>query len=180
VRPGLIVGPGDSTHRFGYWVRRTARGGDVVVPEPPEAPVEFIDVRDLAAWLVLALERGLAGTYNADGPDRPLTMSAFLDACVKDAGVDVRLRWIAAQRLLDAGVEPWVELPLWMPPNEKGFLTFDSTKARRDGLTCRPLSATIAAVHAWDRELGPPEANVRTLTAIKETEILANAGVTTG
>jgi 2'-hydroxyisoflavone reductase len=180
VRPGLIVGPGDTTHRFGYWVRRIARGGDVVAPEPPNAPVEFIDVRDLAAWLVLALERGSSGTYNADGPAHRLTMSELLDACAADAGSDVRLRWISAQRLAEFGVEPWTELPLWIPPNEKGFLTFDSTKARREGLTLRPLGATIAAMRAWDREHGPEEATVRTLTAAKEAAILADAGVKAG
>lgn len=180
VRPGLIVGPGDMTHRFGYWVRRIARGGDVVAPEPPDAPVEFIDVRDLAAWLVLAIERGFAGIYNANGPGQRLTMAGLLAACVADAGVDARIRWIAAQRLNDAGVEPWTELPLWMPPNADGFLTFDSSKAKRDGLTCTSVSATIAAVRAWDREHGPPESSVRTLTAVKEAAILADAGVNTG
>jgi 2'-hydroxyisoflavone reductase len=180
VRPGLIVGPGDTTHRFGYWVRRIGRGGDVVAPEPPGAPVEFIDVRDLAAWLVLALERGLAGTYNAIGPDRRMTMSEFLDGCIADAGVDVRVRWIAPKRLAEFGVEPWTELPLWLPPNAAGFLTFDGSKAKREGLSCRPVSATIAAVRAWDREHGPPEATVRTLTAAKETAILADAGIKSG
>jgi 2'-hydroxyisoflavone reductase len=180
VRPGLIVGPGDTTHRFAYWVRRIARGGDVVAPEPPNAPVEFIDARDLAAWLVLVLVRGLSGTYNADGPDRPLTMSSFLDTCVKDAGANVRLRWLPAQRLLDLGVEPWVELPLWIPPTAKGFLTFDSTKAKREGLMCRPVAATIAAVRAWDREHGPPETMVRTLSAEKEAAIIGGAGVKAG
>jgi 2'-hydroxyisoflavone reductase len=177
VRPGLIVGPGDTTHRFGYWVRRIARGGDVVAPEPLDAPVEFIDVRDLAAWLVLALERGLSGTFNANGPDRRLTMSGLLDSCIVEAGVDVRLRWISAHRLADFAVEPWTELPLWMPPNPNGFLTFDSTKAKREGLTYRSVGATIAAVRAWDRDHGPPDATVRTLSAAKETAILADAGV---
>jgi 2'-hydroxyisoflavone reductase len=180
VRPGLIVGPGDMTHRFGYWVRRIGRGGDVLAPQPPDAPVEFIDVRDLAAWLVLALERGLSGTYNAIGPERRLTMAEFLDACITDAGVDVHVRWIAPQRLAEFSVEPWTELPLWLPPNADGFLTFNSAKAKRDGLTCRPIAATIAAVRAWDREHGPPEATVRTLTAAKETAILAGAGVQSG
>jgi 2'-hydroxyisoflavone reductase len=174
---GLIAGPGDTTHRFGYWVRRISRGGDVVAPDPPDAPVEFIDVRDLAAWLVLALERGLSGAFNADGPDHRLTMSAFLDACVAEAGIEVRLRWITAARLAEFGVEPWTELPLWMPPNANGFLTFDSAKAKRDGLLCRSVGATIAAVRAWDREHGPPDAGVRTLSAAKEAAILAHAGV---
>ena len=107
-------------------------------------------------------------------------MSELLDACIADAGSDVRLRWISARRLAHFGVEPWVELPLWIPPNEKGFLTFDSSKARREGLTFRPLGATIAAMRAWDREHGPDEAMVRTLTAAKEAAILADAGVTTG
>jgi 2'-hydroxyisoflavone reductase len=177
VRPGLIAGPGDATHRFGYWVRRIARGGDVVAPDPPDAPVEFIDVRDLAAWLVLALERGLSGAYNADGPDHRLTMSAFLDACVAEAAIEVHLRWIAAGSLAEFGVEPWTELPLWMPPNANGFLTFDSSKAKRDGLICRSVGATIAAVRAWDREHGPSDASVRTLSAEKEAAILVHAGV---
>jgi 2'-hydroxyisoflavone reductase len=180
VRPGLIAGPDDTTHRFGYWVRRIARGGDVVVPEPPFAPVEFIDVRDLAAWLLLALEQGLSGTYNADGPARRMTMSELMDECVVALGSDVSLHWVDAQRLLDFGVEPWIELPLWIPPTAKGFLTFDSSKAKRDGLECRPVSSTIAAVRAWDREHGPSEASVRTLTAEKEAAILAGFGVESG
>ena len=176
VRPGLIAGPGDATHRFGYWVRRVARGGDVVVPEPPNAPVQFIDVRDLASWLLFALEQDLTGTYNADGPARATTMSELMDECVAALRSDARLHWVDAQRLLDFGVEPWVELPLWIPPTARGFLTFDSSKAIRDGLACRPVSATIAAVRAWDRENGPLESAVRTLTPEKENAILADIG----
>jgi 2'-hydroxyisoflavone reductase len=177
VRPGLIVGPGDATHRFGYWVRRIARGGDIVAPNPRAAPVEFIDVRDLAAWLVLALERELSGTYNADGPGKRTTMAEFLAACIALAGTDARLHWVPAQHLLECGVEPWVELPMWIPPGPHGFLTFNSAKARRDGLTFRPLDATIAAARAWDLEHGPSEPAVRTLTAEKEAAIFAGLGV---
>jgi 2'-hydroxyisoflavone reductase len=177
VRPGLIAGPGDATHRLGYWVRRIARGGDVLAPEPPDAPVEFIDVRDLAAWLVVALERELAGAYNADGPGRRTTMSDILSECIAAVGSDARIRWVAAQLLLESGVEPWVELPLWIPAGLHGFLTFDSSKARRDGLVFRPVGATIAAARAWDLEHGPPEETVRTLTAGKEAAILTGLGV---
>ena len=177
VRPGLIVGPGDATHRFGYWVRRIARGCDIVAPDPQEAPVEFIDVRDLAAWLVLALERELAGTYNANGPGKRTTMSDFLAACIAEVGTDARLHWVPAKLLLKSGVEPWVELPLWIPPGPHGFLTFNSAKARRAGLTLRPFDATIAAARAWDLEHGPPESAVRTLTAAKEAAILSSLGV---
>ena len=180
VRPGLIAGPNDTTHRFGYWVRRIARGGEVVVPQPPDAPVEFIDVRDLASWMLLALERGLTGTYNANGPERRTTMSEFLDACVAAVGSEVRLHWVDAKRLLDFGIEPWIELPLWIPAAAHGFLTFNSAKARRDGLVFRPLSATIAAARAWDREHGPTQEEVRTLTPEKEAAILAGLGARTG
>jgi 2'-hydroxyisoflavone reductase len=180
VRPGLIAGPDDPTHRFGYWVRRIARGGDVVVPEPQSAPVEFIDVRDLAAWLLVALEKGLSGTYNADGPSRRTTMSEFMEACVASLRSDARLHWVDGKRLLDFGVEPWVELPLWIPPTEQGFLTFDSSKARSDGLACRPVSATIAAARAWDREHGPADNAVRTLTPEKESAILSGIGAAIG
>ena len=177
VRPGLIVGPDDATHRFGYWVRRIARGGDLVVPDPPDAPVEFIDVRDLAKWLVLALERDLAGTYNVNGPGKRTTMSEFLAACVATVGTNARLHWVPTKQLLASGVEPWVELPMWIPPGPNGFLTFDSAKARRDGLTFRPLEATIAAARAWDSEHGPSETTMRTLTEAKEAAILAGLGV---
>jgi nucleoside-diphosphate-sugar epimerase len=176
VRPGLIVGPGDATHRFGYWVRRIARGGDIVAPDPPDAPVEFIDVRDLAAWLVMALERELAGIYNANGPGKRTTMSEFLAACTAMVGTDVHLHWVPAQHLLDSSVEPWVELPLWIPSGPNGFLSFNAAKAQRDGLSLRPIDATIAAARAWDLEHGPPDSTVRTLTAAKEAAILAGLG----
>lgn len=180
VRPGLIAGPGDSTHRFGYWVRRIARGGDIVAPGPPGAPVQFIDVRDLAAWILLAIEQGRSGTYTADGPGRSTTIAELLDECVATVGNNARLRWVDGHRLLELGVEPWTELPLWLPPDARGFLTFDSSKAMRDGLKVRPIGATIGAVRAWDRAHGPPEASVRTLTPEKEAEILADAGVRSG
>ena len=177
VRPGLIAGPGDKTHRFGYWVRRIARGGDVLAPLPADAPVEFIDVRDLAAWIVLAVERGLHGAYNANGPANPLTMSGFLDTCVACLASDARLRWVSPEHLVAASVEPWSELPLWLPPDSGGFISFDAGKARRDGLACRPVAATIAAVRAWDREHGPPDADVPTLKAQKERAILVSLDV---
>ena len=78
VRAGLIVGPHDPTGRFTYWVERLRRGGDIVAPEPQDQPVQFIDVGDLAAWILGAADRGVTGPLNATGP-RTHTMASMLD-----------------------------------------------------------------------------------------------------
>jgi len=161
VRAGLIVGPHDPTDRFTYWPRRLAAGGDVLAPGDPEQPVQIVDARDLAAWLVqLALE-GPGGTFDATGPQ--LTLGGLLERLRGDA----RLVWVDAQAVLDAGVEPWTELPLWLPDRESWFLMQREVPG---WATTRPLEETARDTLAWDREQ-PGERP--TLTREKEAEVLA-------
>ena len=156
VRPGLIVGPHDPTGRFTYWPRRVAEGGRVLAPGPPEAPVQVIDVRDLGDWLVELAERGPGGAFNAVGPAEPLTFGELLGARAATAtGSGARLVWAGGERLLEAGVEPWSELPLWLPGEEHaGMLRTPVERAVAAGLRFRPLAETIADTLAWDAEVG--------------------------
>ncbi|HZE05500.1 MAG TPA: NAD-dependent epimerase/dehydratase family protein, partial [Solirubrobacteraceae bacterium] len=96
VRPGLIVGPWDPTGRFTYWPTRVAAGGEVLAPEPRRGPVQLIDARDLAAWIVHLVEGDVAGVFNAVGPERPLTMQQLLEVCCAVAGGNSRLVWAPA------------------------------------------------------------------------------------
>jgi 2'-hydroxyisoflavone reductase len=152
VRPGLIVGPHDPTDRFTYWVRRFDRGGEVLAPAPPEREVQFIDVRDLAGWMVRALEDGAAGTYNATG--EPTTLATVLEECARAAGRAAEVRWVDEALLVEAGVEPYTELPLWIPEGEDPYGRFGGMpngRAVRAGLTLRPLADTVQATLAWVR-----------------------------
>jgi 2'-hydroxyisoflavone reductase len=157
VRPGLIVGPLDPTDRFTYWPRRAARGGDMLVPGRPERAVQMIDARDLAAWLLDLAERGATGTFNATG--RPLQMGELVDACVEASGGDARPVWAPEAFLVERGVEPWSELPLWIPeddPDEPGFMRMDVSRALAEGLRLRPLVQTARDTLAWDRARSGP------------------------
>ncbi|MDX6516693.1 MAG: hypothetical protein QOH73_2359 [Gaiellaceae bacterium] len=152
VRPGLIVGPHDPTNRFTYWVRRLTEGGDVLAPAPPERAVQFIDVRDLAEWMVRALEDGLDGTFNGTGDST--TLGAVVEACALAGGSDARIVWVDEALLVDAGVAPYTELPLWIPDSEDPHGRFGGTpnaKAVAQGLTFRPLEETVADTLAWVR-----------------------------
>jgi 2'-hydroxyisoflavone reductase len=171
VRAGLIVGPYDPTDRFTYWPRRIARGGTVLGPGDPDARVQFIDSRDLAAWLVkLALE-GPGGTFNATGPAEPLTFAALLERARAATGSDAEIVWVDEQRVLEAGVEAWTELPLWLPGTEHaGMARADISKALAAGLTFRPAEETIVDTLAWDRTV---EGDRPTLAHEREQEILA-------
>ena len=171
VRAGLIVGPHDPTDRFTYWPRRIAAGGDVLGPGDPAAPVQFVDARDLAAWLVrLALE-GPGGVFNATGPAEPLTFAELLDRARAAIGSDANVVWTEEQRVLDAGVEPWTELPLWLPGTDyAGMARADINRAVGAGLAFRPLEETVLDTLAWDR--GVP-GDRPTLAAEKEEAILA-------
>ena len=172
VRPGLIVGPHDPTDRFTYWPRRAAQGGRVLAPAPPEQPVQFIDVRDLAAWIVTAVERGLAGVYNATGSG--VTFGELLEACAK--GTDAELVWVEPERLVAAGVGEWMELPLWVvSPEFAAIHRADVSKATRDGLRVRPLAETLRDTRAWDAGRTTPRAESVGLSPERERELLGDS-----
>ncbi len=152
VRPGLIVGPHDPTDRFSYWPHRLRQGGDVLAPEPHDLPVQFIDARDLAAWILDLIERGVAGTFNATGPAVPLTIGEFLASCRQAAGGDARLVWVSRTHLDRHKVAPWSDLPLWLPDDDgahAGFSTVDVSQAIAAGLAFRPLADTLRDTLAW-------------------------------
>ena len=170
VRAGLIVGPYDPTDRFTYWPRRIAAGGDVLGPGDPSAPVQFVDARDLATWLVkLALE-GPGGVFNATGPAEPLTFADLIERARTAIGSDANLVWVDEQTVLDADVQPWMELPLWLPGDDyAGMARADTQRARAAGLTFRPLEETVVDTLAWDRTV---EGDRPTLAPEKERAIL--------
>ena len=141
VRPGLIVGPRDPTGRLAHWVERIGAGGEVLAPDAPAQPVQMIDVRDLADWMLSAAERGLSGVFNATGPETPLgDVLAAIPGGAELVWADPA--WLEAQ-----GVEPWTGLPLWTGTNpaDAGFTRVDGSRAVAEGLRCRPLAETIAA-----------------------------------
>jgi 2'-hydroxyisoflavone reductase len=173
VRAGLIVGPHDPTDRFTYWPRRIARGGDVLAPGNPDAPVQFVDVRDLARWLVTLALGGPGGTLNATGPADPLTFAELLERAKAALGSDANIVWTDEQRVLDAGVQPWTELPLWLPGSEyAGMARADIRRAVDAGLAFRPVEETVADTLAWDRTV---PGDRPTLSPECEREILAAA-----
>lgn len=151
VRAGLIVGPHDPTDRFTYWVRRASQGGEGLAPGKPEAPVQWIDARDLAGWMVRMAEEKRAGTYNATGPARTLSMGEFLHACKVAAHSDDALTWVDEEFLLKEQVAPFTQLPLWLPRDAAGLMEIDCRKAIQAGLTFRPMEETVWDTLGWDR-----------------------------
>src|SRR5690606_13005974 len=136
--------------RFTYWPVRLARGGPVLVPRPPEAPVQVVDARDLAGWLLRGLEDGLSGTFDAVGPSVP--WSRVLDEVAEGVGAQPELVWADPARLVELEVAPWAgprSLPLWLPAEYGGMADRDVSAALRTGLVTRPLSTTAADVLAW-------------------------------
>jgi len=157
VRAGLILGPYENVGRLPWWLGRIARGGAVLAPGPRELPVQYVDVRDLAEWVLGAAERGLSGPYNLVGPSGHATMGALLEACVEVTGSSAELRWTEPELILEAGIEPWTQLPVWTPP---GTDMHDSvhagnvSRALATGLVCRPVEETVAGTWAWLRDVG--------------------------
>ena len=154
VRAGLLCGPYDNIGRLGWWIERIARGGDVVAPGPAERELQLIDARDLAAWMIDLAERREAGRFNGTAPRGQTTMHAVLDAAIAATGSDARLHWRGADALAAAGVEPWTELPLWLPA--PGTWTVGTERAQAAGLRCRPIADTVADTWAWLREGAAP------------------------
>jgi 2'-hydroxyisoflavone reductase len=171
IRPGLIVGPHDPTDRFTYWPRRVAEGGRVLAPAPPDAPVQFVDVRDLGQWIVHVTERAASGVFNATG--ETITFEQVLAECQAVSG-PAEIVWVPSERLVQAGVGEWMELPLWIvSPEYSATHLADVSKAVEAGLRFRPLAETIADTLAWDAEREWPRAEGVGLAPEREQELLA-------
>src|SRR5205814_7326484 len=181
VRPTYIVGPGDNTDRFPYWPVRLARGGELLAPGRRDDPVQFIDVRDLAEFMVRLLEDQQSGVYNAAGPKDCLTMPAFLEQAKGAIGSDAQLTWVddyafLAAHQIDEAI-PWARLA----GNDDGMMSIRNAKAVAAGLTFRPLATTVRDTLAWWPTV--PEARRANphfaITPEKEAEALAawHAGV---
>ncbi|CAN5234610.1 SDR family oxidoreductase [soil metagenome] len=172
VRPGLISGPHDPTDRFTYWPRRIAAGGEVLAPDHKERRVQYIDVRDLAAWIVKMSEETRTGTYNATGPDYELQMGRLLEECKALGGAGADIVWVSEDFLVEKGVEPFTELPLWVPREYAAMLAIDCSRAIETGLTFRPLAETIEDVLDWDRARAADREPAAGLRPEREQELL--------
>jgi 2'-hydroxyisoflavone reductase len=177
IRPGLIVGPRDNSDRFTYWPVRVARGGEVLAPGTGQDPVQLIDVRDLAAWIVHVVEKRIAGVYNAVGPAERMTMSDMLGRTRDAIGSAATFTWVDAKFLEEQGVRPWSNMPVWVPAegDSRGMGTVNVSKAIADGLRFRPLEDTAQATLAWFQTLpAERQAKLRAgVTAEREVEVLA-------
>jgi 2'-hydroxyisoflavone reductase len=158
IRPGLIVGPGDNVPRFTYWPVRVERGGEVLSPGSPDDPVQYIDARDLAEFIIKTLENLTRGVFNVTGPNTPTNMGELLYGCKAVTGGDARFTWVNADFLAEQGIRPWSDMPVWFPPRDgfEGLHRVSCRKAIEAGLTTRPLAETVRDTldwyHAW-----PPE-----------------------
>lgn len=151
IRPGIVAGPHDPTDRFTYWVERIHRGGEVLAPERRDQPVQVIDARDLGEWLIRLVERGETGTFNATGPAEPLTLEEMLATIKRGVRAEAVLTWVDAEFLTRHGVSMG-ELPFWTLGELWGAFEIDSSRARAQGLTHRPLEETARDTLAWAQQ----------------------------
>jgi 2'-hydroxyisoflavone reductase len=173
VRPGYIVGPDDSSGRFTYWPVRIDKGGDVLVPGDKSDPIQVIDVRDLAAWMLLVGEQGTKGVFNACGPEQRLSWGDVIAACQKCAGAPSKLHWATTAEL-----KPFadVEFPIWAPyeSDSKGFHTWSNARAVKAGLRFRPIEEIAKDTLAWWKTVAADDRRKKLAgpAADKEQELL--------
>jgi 2'-hydroxyisoflavone reductase len=172
VRPGIVGGPYDPTDRFTYWVRRMARGGEVLAPNRPDQPMQVVHARDQADFVVKASVEKLHGQFNSVGPTEPLTLAGMLEACAAAAGTasDVSIEWVDEAFLQAEGAY----LPLFLPADAgiDGLFEASSERARAAGLVNRPIVETAADTLAWDRTRDQSQA-IAGMSAEREQELLA-------
>jgi 2'-hydroxyisoflavone reductase len=161
ARAGLILGPREDVGRLPWWLLRMHRGGPVLAPGAPDQPLQLIDARDLARWLLDAWQAGHRGEFNAVSRTGHATMGSLLEACRDATGSQAELVWVPAAQILAAGIEPWTELPIWMAPDTDGIALHhaDVERAYAAGLRPRPIEATVADTWNWLQRVGlqPPQ-----------------------
>jgi 2'-hydroxyisoflavone reductase len=178
ARAGLILGPYEIVGRMPWWLRRLEQGGDVLAPGPPDRPLQYIDGRDLAAWMLSAAERGLGGAFNVVSQPGQATMASLLEAARAVTGSRASLVWVSPEVIEAAGIQPWTELPVWLPPDGElaSLHDGDVSAAYAAGLTCRPVEETVADTWRWLQEEGdPPPGRIQHgLSPDTESRVLAS------
>jgi 2'-hydroxyisoflavone reductase len=176
VRPGLIVGPHDPTNRFTYWVDRFAEGGEIAVPGPRDRCVQFIDVRDLAAFLVHLLENGRTGIYDVNGRPQSTAMESFASSARTALAPDAEVVWLDEPFLVANGITGWMDLPLWIASTvgAPGIINVRIDRALADGLTLRSLEETLRETRAWSQTIGvpTPSPSCAGITRERESQLL--------
>lgn len=156
ARAGLILGPYEIVGRMPFWLQRIAAGGRVPAPGPRDRPLQFVDCRDIAEWV---LDAQPVGTFNTVSRPGHTTIGALLDEARSVTASDADLVWLDPATVEAAGVEPWTELPIWVPPTGElaGLHALDTAAAAAAGLRCRPMAQTVADTWAWLQREGLPE-----------------------
>jgi 2'-hydroxyisoflavone reductase len=177
IRPGYIVGPEDRTDRFTYWPVRFDKGGQMLAPGSPEDPLQIIDVRDLAEWLVLVAENNLTGLFNTTGPEKPWSMGGLMAACKEVTGRDTQPIWVPTEFLAKHGESGEGNIPIWAPATgkTKGSHLRSNAKAVKAGLKFRSPTVTVKDTLAYFKSL-PEERRAKLragLTPEREAELLA-------
>jgi len=179
LRPGVILGRYEYIGRLPWWLRRFARGGQILGPGSPDRGIQPIDVRDVAAYALHEAADGPTGAFNVTAPYDHATYGEMLAACAHATGSDAEITWVDDDFLIDHGVTMWTELPLWR--TYEGTWRIDSTRAHAAGLTCRPIADTVNDTWNWLTTGGQAVQNHRTselgITPEQETQLLAEAAI---
>lgn len=176
IRPGLISGPGDPSDRFSYWPIRIERGGEVLAPGDGTDPIQIIDVRDLAEWIIYCIENSVMGLYSAVTPAGRFNMAEMLYGIKAAMTTDARFTWVPEEFLDTFEIRAWAEMPVWIPAHGEtaGFHLVKSDAAVANGLKFRPLADTATATVEWNKTRSEErQANLRAgITAEREAEVL--------
>ena len=181
IRPCLIVGPLDRTDRFTYWPARIDKGGEVLAPDKPEDPCQFIDSRDLAEWTIRMAEMRELGTFNAIGPAKPMTIAEMLYGVKAVTTAGAQFTWVPWEFLQQQKVRPWRDMTVWQPPYGRtaGYQRRDASKAIAKGLTFRPVAVTAKDTLDWHKtrpeaeQIATLNGEINGLSMAREAEVLA-------
>lgn len=158
ARAGLILGPYEDIGRLPWWLLRLRRGGKVLAPGPYARPLQLIDARDLAQWMISCAEQRIGGLFNAVSPVAHTTMGELLDIACEVTESSAELVWFTPEEIDASGIAPWTELPIWVPPTGPlaGLHDCDVAAATATGLRCRPIRETIEDTWSWLQSEGTP------------------------
>ncbi len=180
IRPTYICGPGDHTDRFTYWPFRVSQGGEMIAPGSPDDPIQFIDVRDLAEFVRVCAEKGVAGKFNLTTPPRFCTIGKLLEESKRVSGADTKFAWasrdfLMAQKAIEPGGWASKEIPIWSPPSEEnpGVALVSAEAAVAKGLKFRTVETTVRDTLAWQKTRPAEKQKLRSgLSPEREAELL--------